>query len=130
MSTEFALSAVLGSPAHSLAIGGLFSEAVLAIAPMVAALGDVVALRELGRPAAIFFGLLVMTYGASTLSYTRTALGRAKPHPEIRSVTATLRSSPRRADVVAISQLVSRLRHHCVRAWLNRPSRTRWKWIN
>jgi hypothetical protein len=78
MTTEFALSAVFSSPAHSHAIGGLLSDAVLAVAPMVAALGDVVALMDLGQPAAIFFGLLVVTYGATTLTYTRAALGQAK----------------------------------------------------
>ena len=101
MTTEFALSAVFSSPSHSHAIGGLFADAVLAVAPMVAALGDVVALMELGQPAAIFFGLRMMTYGAALLSYTRAALGRAKPYPGIRSVTATLRTSPSQTGACA-----------------------------
>ena len=102
MTTEFALSAVFISPADTHAIGGLFSDAVLAIAPMVAALGDVVALMELvGQPAAIFVGLLVMIYGATTLAYTWAVFGRAKPYPGLRSVKATLRTSPRRADAFA-----------------------------
>jgi hypothetical protein len=130
MTKEFDLSAAFSSPAHSHAIGGLFGDAVQVTVPMVAALGDVVALMELGQPAAIFFGLLIMTYGAATLSYTRAALGRAKPYPGIRSVTTALRASPRGAGAVVAPELVSRLPHYCTRTWLDRPSRMRWKWIN
>lgn len=120
MTTELALSAVFGSPAHSHAISGLIGDAVVAIAPMVAALGDIVALMELGQSAAIFLGLLLMTYGAATLSHKRAAVDRAKPYPGIRGVTAAW----------CISPLDVQCSHYCIGTWPDRPSRMRWKWIN
>lgn len=92
MTTEFALSAVFSSVAHSHAMAGLFGDAVLAIAPMVAAMGDVAALTELGQAAAIFFGLLISTFAAVAFNYKR-AFDVVKSYPGVRNVTPTSRRS-------------------------------------